>query len=139
MQMWLLCMDDNCLWVYDVNMLFSEYYGYHDLIYVWVDALWIYIMLNLIDCADKIESLEIHQGMSLLCHLLCACMSNYVVYLVFECWCLLCCISIVECLTNHMIWICVYKVTSRNDLVLWWFYSHICFEIVDMYLSVSRW
>ena len=35
-----------------------------------------------------------------------------------------------------MIWVCVYKISSRNDLVLRWFYSHICVEIAAMYLSV---
>jgi len=35
-----------------------------------------------------------------------------------------------------MIWVCVYKIASRNDLVLRWFYSHICVETADMYLSV---
>ena len=63
-------------------------------------------------------------------------MFDYVIYLVFECWCLLCRLSVVECLINHMILVCVYKIASRNDIVLRWFYSHICVEIANMYLSV---
>ena len=63
-------------------------------------------------------------------------MFDYVVYLVFECWCLLCHLCVIECLISRMICVCVYNVTSRNNLVLRWFYSHICDEIVDTYLSV---
>ena len=60
MQMWLLSMNDSFLWVYDVNMLANDYYGYPDLIYVWFYMLWSYIMLIWIDCADKKATPEIH-------------------------------------------------------------------------------
>ena len=33
--MWLLCMNDKFLWAYDVDMLASDYYGYHDVISGW--------------------------------------------------------------------------------------------------------
>ena len=53
-------MNDKCLGAYDVDMLASDYYGYHDPIFGWVDMFRSYIMLIWIDCADNISYLEIH-------------------------------------------------------------------------------
>ena len=39
-QDWLcICVNDNCVWVYDVNMLVRYCYGYHDIMSAWADVL----------------------------------------------------------------------------------------------------